>query len=253
MPDSSCHLRFVRPREEPPLGLRALTVDLGSLLATEREVGVDAVLLLLTARALALRFGDDVPLDTLGWTLGATRGELLGWLEALERSGLALWTGDASRVELEVVSAETERTLFGPDDEPGVWHRLPTAWFVRTLPLLGRRAFTVYLYLGSRERASGLTAPLTVGGIGRACGLASLRTTRRALRRLTRAGLVAPAGGHGQFVLADPKPLTRWQRRYLSWLAAGALPPTASGRALLLVSVLLPPALVLIYFFLLTR
>lgn len=247
MPDS-CHVRLVRPRREPDLGLRTVTVDLGSLLATGREIGMDAMLLLLTVRALALRRDGDVPLRELAWTLGAPRRAVLSWLQALERAGLAVWTGGDDTVTLEVASSETERTLFGPDDAPGVLHRLPTHWFVRTLPLLGRRAFTVYLYLRSRERAAGLTEPLTVGSIARACGLRGAFRTNLALRRLTRAGLVASGGSLGRFVLADPRPLTRWQRRYLAWLASGALPPTRAGRLLLLASVALPVLLVLTLF-----
>lgn len=209
-----------------------MLVDLGALLATGREVGTDAVLLLLTVHALSLRRDGDVPLRELQWTLGATRRELLSWLQKVEHSGLGVWTGGAEHVVLEVASSETERTLFGPDDEPGVLHRIPTHWFVRTLPLLGRRAFTVYLYLRSRERAGGLTAPLTVGSIQRACALRGLLQTRLALRRLTRAGLIASGGSLGRFVLDDPTPLTKAQRRWLARLSSGALPPTRAGRLL---------------------
>ena len=254
MPDVPAHLRLVHQVPEGRLGLTALRVDLGAFLATARTVGVDAGLLLLTVRARALRAGGSVPLRDLGWTLGASERQLRRWLAALETSGLCVWHRSGSSVSLEVASTETERTLFGPDDAPGVIHLVPTHWFVRTLPLLGRRAFLAYLYLRSRERAAGLTEPLTVGAVARACDLPSARQTERALRRLTRAGLIGPAGSRGRFVLADPPPLSRWQRTYLSWLASGALPPTPAGRLTLVLGVAVPllAALALVLSLLLT-
>ena len=225
--ESSLALSRLRP--EKPLGLSAVSVDLGSFLATAREVGTDAGLLLLTVRALTLRRNAPIPLRELRWVLGATRRTIRRWLDALERSGLAVWHDDGGLLRLDVSSTETERTLFSPDDAPGVIHRIPTFWFVRTLPLVGRRAFLVYLYLRSRERAAGLTAPLTLGMVARACALPAPRHAARALRRLRRAGLVMAAGGHGRFMLSDPPPLSRWERLLLSWMASGVFPATALG------------------------
>ncbi len=238
MPDDGA-LAISRLRPERPLGLPALAVDLGSFLATAREVGADALLLLLTARALAMRRHGRVPLDELRWVLGASRRTIRRWLDALERSGLAVWHDERGLLRVDVASTETERTLFAPEDAPGVVHRIPTFWFVRTLPLVGRRAFLVYLYLRSRERAAGLTAPLTLGMVARACGIRSPRQAAWALGRLRRAGLVTTAGGHGRFLLTDPPPLRRWERLLLLWRASGAFPATRLGCAVLEVGALL--------------
>jgi len=222
-------LAVTRLRAEKPLGLPAVSVDLGSFLATAREVGTDAGLLLLTVRALTMRHNGPIPLRELRWVLGATRRTVRRWLDALERSGLAVWHDDGGLLRVDVASTETERTLFSPDDAPGVVHRIPTFWFVRTLPLVGRRAFMAYLYLRSRERAAGLTAPMTLGMVARACALRSAGSAARALGRLRRAGLVTVASGHGRFMLTDPPPLSRWERLALSWRVAGVVPVTPLG------------------------
>lgn len=233
MTDGPTHLRISPPVAEPPIGVSTLTVDLGAFLATAREVGFDACLLLLTMRALSLRSGGFVALKEVSWVLGARVGEILKWLAALEGAGLCVWHAQGATVSLEIASTETERTLFGPDDAPGVLHRLPSHWFVRILPLAGRKAFLTYLYLRSRERLSGLTAPLTVGMIARSTGQ-SAREAERSLRRLRRRSLSASAGGHGKFILTDPPPLSPFERTYLKWLASGALPPTRAAQLRLL-------------------
>lgn len=238
------YIRIARPAQEGPLGSSALAVDLGGFFATAREVGFDPALLLLTLRALMLRSPLGVPVRDLQWTLGAERREVFRWLGFLEDAGLATWQARGNAVTVEVDATEAERTLFGPDDEPGVIHRVPTRWFLRTLPLVGRKAFLVYLYLRSRERASGLTAPLTLGTVARASGQAP-RAAARALRRLRRAGLCADGGGHGRFVLTDPPPLLRFERAYLRWLEAGAIPPTKAGRARLALGLALPLLVIL--------
>lgn len=220
--DSDGALTISRLRSERPLGLPALLVDLGSFIATAREVGTDAALLLLTVRALTLRRTGAVPVRELRWVLGVNGRAIRRWLDALEHAGLAVWHDDRGMLRLDVASTETERTLFAPDDAPGVVHRVPTIWFVRTLPLVGRRAFLVYLYLRSRERAAGFTAPLTLGMVARACGLRSARQAAWALGRLRRAGLVAVADGHGRFLISDPPPLRRWERLLLTWRASGS-------------------------------
>lgn len=246
MPEPRPQLQLVHPAPEGKLGLPSLRVDLGTFLATARTVGADAGLTLLTVRALSLRSRGLVGLRELGWTLGATEREVRRWLRTLEVQGLCvLHESPRGAIRLEVASTETERTLFGPDDAPGVVHLVPSHWFVRTLPLVGRRAFLAYLYLRSRERAAGLTEPLTVGGVARACGLSGVRQTERALRRLQGDRLIARAGPRGRFVLADPPPLTRWQRTYLAWLASGALPPTRRGRIALAIGLVAPLLLVL--------
>lgn len=246
MSDLPPKVQLVHPTPEGNFGLPSLKVDLGTFLVTTRRVGMDAGLTLLTVRALSLRSKGTVPLRELGWTLGATDREVRRWLRVLEIRGLCVVHETSSgSIRLEVASTETERTLFGPDDTPGVVHLLPTHWFVRTLPLLGRRSFLAYLYLRSREGAAGLTEPLTVGGVARACGLSGASQTDRALRRLRRAHLIAKAGTRGRFVLADPLPLTRRQRKYLAWLAAGALPPTRRGRIALTIGLVVPFLLVL--------
>jgi hypothetical protein len=243
MPERPSRIRIARASTEAPIGLSTLTVDLGTFLATAREIGFDPGLLLLTMRALALRSGGAVPLQEVGWVLGAQTPEILRWLVALEGSGLCVWQAHGATVSLEIASTETERTLFGPDDAPGVLHRIPTHWFVRMLPLVGRRAFLTYLYLRSRERLAGLTAPLTIGMIARSSGQ-SPREAERSLRVLQRRGLSASAGGHGRFILTDPPPLSAVERTYLRWLASGAIPPTRAGRVRLLLWFVLPLALV---------
>lgn len=250
MRDLPSYIRIARPAQEGPLGPAALAVDLGGFFATAREVGFDPALLLLTLRALMLRSPLGVPVRDLQWTLGAERREVFRWLDFLEDAGLATWQARGNAVTVEVDATEAERTLFGPDDEPGVIHRVPTRWFLRTLPLVGRKAFLVYLYLRSRERASGLTAPLTLGTVARASGQ-SPRAAARALRRLRRAGLCADGGGHGRFVLTDPPPLSARERAYLRWLEAGALPPTRTARVRLALGLALPLLVILTGFLLL--
>ncbi|MCG3193069.1 MAG: hypothetical protein DIJKHBIC_02318 [Thermoanaerobaculia bacterium] len=247
MADAPRTLRLLALRAERPVGVNALRVDLGAFIATTRDVGPDAALLLLTVRALALRDDVAVQLTDLSWMLGATTGNIFRWLEALERSGLAVWHARGSAITIEIARPEIERpeierTLFAPDDHPGVTHVLPTHWFIRTLPLVGRRALLVYLFLRSHERASGLTAPLTLGSIARACGIRSGLALHLSLSRLGRHGLVVPAGRHGQFILADPQPLTQFQRRYLALLASGTLPVTGRGRIVLAFMLLAPVA-----------
>lgn len=228
--DEDQSLAIVRLRGEKPLGLSALSVDLGSFLATAREVGTDAGLLLLTVRALTVRRNAPIALKELCWVLGARRHAIRRWLDRLERSGLAVWHDDGGLLRLDVASTETERTLFCPDDAPGVVHRVPTFWFVRTLPLVGRRAFLVYLYLRSRERAAGLTSPVSLGMVARACALPTSGSAARAISRLRRARLLGSDGGRHRFLLTDPPPLTRVERLWLSLLASGVLPVTTLGR-----------------------
>ena len=248
MTERPTRIRIAPAATEAPIGLSTLTVDLGAFLATAREIGFDPGLLLLTTRALGVRSGGSMALKDLRWVLGAEIGEILRWLTALEGSGLCVWQANGTTVTLEIASTETERTLFGPDDAPGVLHRLPTHWFVRMLPLVGRRAFLTYLYLRSRERLSGLTAPLTIGMIARSSGQ-SPREAERSLRRLQRRGLSASAGGHGRFVLTDPPPLSAFERTYLRWLSAGAIPPTRGGRIRLLVWCVVPVAALALFLY----
>lgn len=250
MRDLPSYIRIARPAQEGPLGPAALAVDLGGFFATAREVGFDPALLLLTLRALMLRSPLGVPVRDLQWTLGAERREVFRWLGFLEDAGLATWQARGNSVTVEVDATEAERTLFGPDDEPGVIHRVPARWFLRTLPFVGRKAFLVYLYLRSRERASGLTAPLTLGTVARASGQ-SPRAAARALRRLRRAGLCADGEGHGRFVLTDPPPLSARERAYLRWLEAGAIPPTRTARVRLALGLVLPLLVILTGFLLL--
>ncbi|MBP7797372.1 MAG: hypothetical protein KA072_01960 [Thermoanaerobaculaceae bacterium] len=228
--DESQSLAVVRSRGEKPLSLSALSVDLGSFLATAREVGTDAGLLLLAVRALTLRQNAPIASKELRWVLGAHLRDIRRWLDALEHSGLVVWHDDGGLLRLDIAATETERTLFSPDDAPGVIHRVPTFWFVRTLPLVGRRAFLVYLYLRSRERAAGLTSPVSLGMVARACGLRSSGRAARAIRCLRRARLVSTDGGRNRFLLTDPPPLTRAERLWLSLLSSGVLPPTPLGR-----------------------
>lgn len=228
--DESQSLAIVRSHGEKPVGLSALSVDLGSFLATAREVGTDAGLLLLSVRALSLRQNAPIAFKELRWVLGAHRRDIRRWLDALERSGLAVWHDDGGLLRLDIAATETERALFSPDDAPGVVHRVPTFWFVRTLPLVGRRAFLVYLYLRSRERAAGFTSPVSLGMVARACALRSSGRAARAIRRLRRARLVSVGGGRHRFLLIDPPALTRAERFWLSLLASGVLPPTLLGR-----------------------
>ena len=117
-------LALSRLRPEKPLGLPALSVDLGSFLATAREVGTDAGLLLLTVRALTMRRNGPVSLHELSWVLRAPRRSIRRWLNALEQSGLAVWHDEGGLLRLDVAATETERTLFSPDDAPGVVHRI---------------------------------------------------------------------------------------------------------------------------------
>lgn len=232
-------VRLLRQKAEPPAGGIVLRVDLGACFATAREVGPDPVLLLLTVRALALRDDTAVRISDLCWILSTTPGQIARWLEALEAANLVAWQARGGSLVVEIIRTETERPLFSPEDHPGVVHLVPTVWFLR-LPIVGRRGFLIYLFLRSHERAASITEPVTLRAIAQAAGIRTGLGLRLVLARLARARIVTPTGKHGRFVVTDPPPPTRWQRRYLNLLASGALPPTRSGRALVVVALALP-------------
>lgn len=213
-----------------------------------REVGPDPALLLLTLRALLLRQQGSVRLRDLSWVLGVREGSVSGWIGSLSHAGAVVWHEEpgSGLLTMEVSDAIPGlRPVFGPEDAPPfLTHAVPTHWFVQVLPLVGRRAFLVFLYLRSRERADGLTAPLLVSSIVRSCRLRGLWHARLLLARLRRRGLVARAGRG--FAVGDPRPPTSWERRLLRLRAEGVLPPTAAGRTALLLAVILLPLLVLL-------
>ncbi len=158
---------------------------------------------------------------------------------------MVLWHSKEKSLVVEIVRTETDRPLFSPEDRLGAVHVIPTAWFLRTLPLVGRRAFLVYLFLRSHDRGSSITEPVTLRDIARVAGIRSSFGLWRELRRLERARIVTPSGKYGRFVVTDPPLLTRFQRRYLALLASGSIPITWRGRALVILALLIPAAFIL--------
>ena len=240
-------IQVVHPVSEPPLGLSVLGIDLGAFFLAVREIGPDPALVLLTARALALRNRTASSFQSLGWILGMPRAKVLRSLRRLSDAGAIVWHDEADRgvIAVEVMNdLPGDRPLFGPDDVPPFsTHALPTHWFVQALPLVGRRAFLAYLYLRSRERRDGLTPPLLVTALVRACRLQWDWQGRLLLARLRRRGLVAPVGG-SRFAVLDPRPPSGRQRRYLRLLELGLLPPTVAGRLALAAAIVVPLALI---------
>ena len=239
-------LTLVLPTREPPLGLSLLGVDLGAFFVSAREIGPDPALALLAARALTLRRRGAVSFHDLGWVLGMRQRGVLHALRRLSDAGAIVWHEEAGRgvVAVEVVGEiPGARPLFGPEDTPPFsTHALPTHWFVQVLPLVGRRAFLAYLYLRSRERRDGLTPPLLVSALVRACRLRWQWQGHRVLRLLQRHRLVIPVGGQ-RYAVLDPRPPTSLQRRFLRLLEVGALPPTRAERAALLAAAIVLPLL----------
>ncbi len=248
----SDRLQLVHPAREATFGLSLLGVDLGEFFVIVRNVGADPALVLLTARALALRRGGAITFRDLGWILGMRQGGVLSALRRLSDAGAVVWHDEAGRgvVAVEVVrELPGERPLFGPDDTPPFsTHALPTHWFVQVLPLMtgpmggGRRAFLAYLYLRSRERRDGLTSPVLVSAIRRSCQLRRRWLVTYVLWRLRRRGLVAPVSRY-QYAVADPRPPSGRERRFLRLLELGLIPPTAIGRIALILAVLGPMVL----------
>ena len=238
-------LKLVRSAREAPLGLSLLGIDLGAFFWSVRDIGADPALVLLTSRALALRRGGTVSFHDLGWVLGLRRGGVLRALRRLSDTGAIVWHDEAGQgvIAIEVVpELPGERALFGPDDVPPFsTHALPTHWFVQAVPLMGRRAFLAYLYLRSRERRDGLTPPILVSALVRACHLRWVWQARVLLWRLRRRALVAPVGGW-QFAVLDPRPPSAVERQFLRLLELGLLPPTTLGRRVLVLAFVIPVA-----------
>ena len=251
---STDRLHVVHPATEPSLGLSLLGIALGAFFLAVREIGPDPALVLLVARALALRNRSAVSFRTLGWVLGMRRAAVLRSLRKLSDAGAIVWHDEADRgvIAVEVIGElPGERPLFGPDDVPPFsTHAIPTHWFVQVLPLGGRRAFLAYLYLRSRERRDGLTPPLLVTALVRACRLRWQWQGRLVLARLRRRGLVSPIGG-SRYAVLDPRPPSGRDRRFLRLLELGLLPPTAMGRLALVTAFVVPLALVVTALFLL--
>lgn len=223
--------------------MSVLGVDLGAFFVTVREVGRDPALVLLAARALTLRGQAAVTFQALGWVLGLSRRAVVRCLRRLSDAGAIVWHEEAGRgvIAVEVVDELPGlRPLFGPDDTPPFSsHALPTHWFVQAVPTYGRRTFVAYLYLRSRERRDGLTPPVLLAGIARACRLRSVAEARLLLWRLRRRGVVVPIGGH-RYAVLDPRPPTADERRMLRLRELGLVPPTVTGRALLFGTVVVP-------------
>ena len=149
--DEDQSLAIVRLRGEKPLGLSALSVDLGSFLATAREVGTDAGLLLLTVRALTVRRNAPIALKELCWVLGARRHAIRRWLDRLERSGLAVWHDDGDgllrfEIEASAFCHQMVRSIVGTLVAVGRGRRTPGE-------LLG------IMRSGDRARAADLAPP----------------------------------------------------------------------------------------------
>ena len=229
--------------------MSVLGIDLGAFFLTVRDIGADPALVLLTARALAIRGSGAVTFRDLGWVLGLGRRRVVGSLRRLSGAGAIVWHEEAGRgvIAVEIVpDLPGERPLFGPEDTPPFsTHALPSHWFVQSLPIVGRRAFLAYLYLRSRERRDGLTPPLLLSAVVRACRFRWVWQARVALLQLRRRRLIALGAGH-RFAVMDPRPPSGGQRRLLRLLELGLLPPTSNGRRALASAALIPVALVVL-------
>jgi hypothetical protein len=232
------------PHGPLPEGPITLPVDLAAFFRSVAALGPDAALLLLTIRALRLRAAyGDARVSDLGWILGVPRRWVARQLQHLADAGQLVFeaTGNET-IRVELTPPPDERLLFDDrDPAPGVRHEILTHWFTQLLPRLGRRGFLAYLYIRSHETQAVL-GWFTLANLRAACGTRSVLGARMQLARLRRFGLVR----HGDrgLVVVDPLPLRPLGRLYLRLLSAGAIPPTPTGRVLVLLVIAAPFVLV---------
>jgi len=222
-------IRFLAPHAAASEGLSVIDVDLAAFFVVVAEVGRDEALLLLLIRALRQRSASfALRVHDLAWMLRASNGHVVAWLDRLTRHRRVvyqfedLWGVETVAVEIHV----------DPAASPYVVHRhtLPTSWFF-TLPLLGRKTFTCFLFLLSRESHEGLVRSRD---LARAVRLRGPIHATWHLRKLHRHGLLARHPETGAIVLRDPPPPTRVQRLRLRFLAHPTLRRALRGLGSLL-------------------
>jgi hypothetical protein len=222
-------LRFLAPHAAAPEGLSAIEVDLAAFFVVVAKVGRDEALLLLLIRALRHRTGSfALRMHDLAWMLRARNRRITTWLDRLTREGRVVYQTE----EVWDVPIVTVEILPDAAASPYVVHRhtLPTSWFF-TLPLLGRKTFTCFLFLLSREAHEGLVRS---HDLARAARLRGPLHAAWHLRKLHRHGILVrpPTGG---VILRDPPVLTRYQRLRLRFLAHPTLTRALRHIGLLLV------------------
>lgn len=223
-------IRFLAPHAAPPEGLSAIDVDLTAFFVVVSEIGRDEALLLLLIRALRHRTGSfALRIHDLAWMLRASNRHVVRWLDRLTHHHRVVYQFE----NLWGVETVTVEVHVDPAASPYVVHRhtLPTSWFF-TLPLLGRRTFTCFLFLLSRESHEGLVRTQDLARAVRLRG--SIHATWH-LRKLHRRGLLARHPETGAVVLRDPPPPTRAERLRLRFLAHPTLGRALRGLASLLI------------------
>lgn len=207
-------VRILAPHASPAEGRSTVRADLGAFFVVVREVGRDEALLLLLVRALRQRYGfDRVAMDDLAWMLRASHGRVLTWLDRLTRHG---------RVDYSVEERDGAETVFvevvqrADGSHFATHHDLPTAWFVQTLPLLGRTTFAVFLFVLSRDAHDGL---LRYDDLARAVRLPHRHHAERHLARLRRHGILARHPTTQVLTVVDPPSLSARERVRLRLLA----------------------------------
>ncbi len=206
-------VRVLAPHAAPAEGRSVVRTDLAGFFVVVEEVGRDEALLLLLVRALRQRYGfDRVALHDLVWMLRASHGRVRTWLDRLTRHGRVEYVVEdrhGNEIVFVEILREREASPFATH------HDLPTAWFVQTLPLLGRATFAVFLFVLSRDAHDGLLRP---DDVARAVRLPH-RHALRHLRRLRERGMLMKHPETHLLTLVDPRPLGARDRVRLRLLA----------------------------------
>lgn len=215
-------LRFLTPHPEPPEGLSTVKVDLTAFFDVVERIGRNEALLLLLVRALRQRTGYlALRVHDLAWMLRVSNRRVIRWLDRLTTERLVVyhvedfWGVDTVTVEIAGESPQT-RTFIRR-----IRHNLPSHWFVQVLPLVGRTAFTVYLFFHWRESDD---AGFHIDHLVASTRLRGRWHARLHIARLRRAEMLTPdARDPFVLLLTDPPPPSRWQRLRLRFHALPGL------------------------------
>lgn len=245
-------LRLLRPDAPPVEGIQSLPTDLRRFFVVVERVGTDSGVLLLTIRALRQRSAPGAPLVAdLVWMLRASRRRIRRWLDTLSDAGLVVYDATDDEVIVLEVAELAPPPVFSADADAeaspnAIAHEIPTHYFIHVLPRVGRRTFAVYLYLIALELSATTAAGVGLDDLAAIFRLRSIRDAERELARLARHRLVARHPS-GVLLVKDPPPLTRMQRRLLTYRAKG-LPPHVRTvlRLLALAALVLAPILYLL-------
>lgn len=218
----STRLRFLVPRSEPTEGLSTVTVDLNAFFDVVERIGRNEALLLLLVRALRQRTGFlALRVHDLAWMLRVPNRRVIRWLDRLTTERLVVY-----HVEdlwgVDTVSVEIAEQIARPTAFIGrTRHKLPSHWFVQTLPLIGRTAFTVYLFFHWRESDE---AGFHVDHLVATARLRGRWHARFHIARLRRAQMLQPdVEDPAVLLLTDPPPPGRLQRLRLRFHALPGL------------------------------